>query len=403
MDLGFSPEEEEFRAEVRSYLQQNIRACIREAVLEEQPLPREWNVEAQQILNRAGYAVPHWPVEWGGRDWSAVKRAILTEEIDSMGVPRPLPFNVALIGPVIAAFGSEEQKRRFLPAIANLDMWFCQGFSEPDAGSDLASLKTSAVREGDGYRVNGQKTWTTYAQHADWIFCLVRTSREERKQQGISMMVMPMNSPGITVRPIRSIDGIHHINEVFLDDVHVPAEHLIGEEGRGWDYAKYLLGQERTSMGNVGFSRRRLARIRARASQTQSRGCRIDEPAFRRRLTWAEIELQALSITQMRVIDEGSAGDTGSAGPDPKTSILKMKGAEMLQRASELLLDTMGPEAMCNGASLEGGDPLTEEGSERSAIVSAYFGSRKYSIFGGSNEIQRNILAKAVLGLGKRT
>ncbi|RYY32869.1 MAG: hypothetical protein EOP59_18475, partial [Sphingomonadales bacterium] len=298
MDLQLTPAERDFRAEVRDHLRTHMPQRIRDAVYEEKPLPRDWMVEAQRVLNRAGYAVPHWPVEWGGRDWSPVQRAILAEEIDRNACPKPLAFNTALVGPVIAAFGSEDQKRRFLPAIANLDLWFCQGFSEPGAGSDLASLKTAAVREGDHYRINGQKIWTTYAHEADWIFCLVRTDNSGRKQQGISFILIDMATPGITVRPIPTIDGYHHVNEVFFDDVRVPAENIVGEEGCGWEYAKYLLGQERTSMGNVGFSRRRLERARALAEASGL----IDDPAFRRRLTLAEIERKALEVTQMRVV-----------------------------------------------------------------------------------------------------
>ena len=392
MDLSFTEDERRFRDDVRRTLIEQVPQRIRDAVREEKPLPRDWMVEAQQILNRNGYAVPHWPQAWGGRDWSAVQRAILAEEIDRAGVPKPLAFNVALVGPVIAAFGSEEQKRRFLPAIANLDMWFCQGFSEPGAGSDLASLKMTAVREGDRYRVSGQKIWTTYAHEADWIFCLVRTGQGGRKHEGISFLLIDLATPGIEVRPIRTIDGYHHLNEVFFDDVRVPADHLVGEEGKGWDYARYLLGQERTSMGNVGFSRRRLDRVREIA------GPLLDDPAYRRRLTWAEIELKALEITQMRVVANERPP---SAGPDPKTSILKVKGGEVLQTAAELLLDALGPEALTAGFPEGAGQELFQGLDARSGIVSAYFSSRKYSIFGGANEIQRNILAKAVLGMGK--
>ncbi|KQX17607.1 MULTISPECIES: acyl-CoA dehydrogenase family protein [unclassified Sphingomonas] len=392
MDLSFTEDERHFREAVRWTLVERVPRRIRDAVREEKPLPREWTVEAQRILNREGYAVPHWPLQWGGRDWSAVKRAILAEEIDRAGVPKPLPFNVALVGPVIAAFGSDEQKRRFLPPIANLDMWFCQGFSEPGAGSDLASLRMEAVREGDHYRVSGQKIWTTYAHKADWIFCLVRTGKGGRKHEGISFLLIDLATPGIEVRPIRTIDGYHHLNEVFFEDVRVPAENLVGEEGKGWDYARYLLGQERSSMGNVGFSRRRLDRAREIA------GPLLDDPAWRRRLTWAEIELKALEITQMRVVANERPP---SAGPDPKTSILKVKGGELLQVAAELQLDALGPEALTAGVPEGAGETLFQGLDARSAIVSAYFSSRKFSIFGGANEIQRNILAKAVLGLGK--
>jgi alkylation response protein AidB-like acyl-CoA dehydrogenase len=394
MKLQFTDDERHFRAEVRATLLANVPEHIRQAVYEEKPLPREWVIEAQQILNRAGYAVPHWPVDHGGQPWSAVQRAILTEEIDRNAVPKPLAFNVALVGPVIAAFGNAEQKRRFLPAIANLDMWFCQGFSEPGAGSDLAALKTAAVRDGEIYRVNGQKIWTTYAHEADWIFCLVRTDSSGRKQQGISFLLIDMATPGITVRPIRTIDGYHHVNEVFFDDVQVPVANLIGEEGRGWDYAKFLLGQERTSMGNVGFARRRLDRVRARAA---ARGM-LSDPAFAHRLKLAEIELKALEITQMRVVASERAP---GAGVDPKVSILKIKGGEMLQTAAALLVETLGPDALTAGFP-EDAETREFQGLETdSAILSAYFSARKYSIFGGSSEVQRGILAKAVLGLGR--
>ncbi|MES2497375.1 MAG: acyl-CoA dehydrogenase family protein [Pseudomonadota bacterium] len=392
MELSFTDDERSFRAEVRRTLIDQVPERIRQAVREEKPLPRDWMIEAQQVLNRNGYATPHWPQAWGGRDWSAVKRAILAEEIDRAGVPKPLAFNVALVGPVIAAFGSDEQKRRFLAPIANLDMWFCQGFSEPGAGSDLASLKMAAVREGDQYRVSGQKIWTTYAHEADWIFCLVRTGQGGRQHEGISFLLIDLATPGIEVRPIRTIDGYHHLNEVFFDDVLVPAGNLVGDEGKGWDYARYLLGQERSSMGNVGFSRRRLDRVREIA------GPLLDDPAYRRRLTWAEIELKALEITQMRVVANERPP---SAGPDPKTSILKVKGGELLQTAAELLLDALGPEALTAGFPDGADDDLFQGLDARSGIVSAYFSSRKYSIFGGANEIQRNILAKAVLGMGR--
>lgn len=400
MDLGFTPAEEAFRAEVRGYLDANIRACIREAVFEERPLPREWMVEAQQVLNRAGYATPDWPTEWGGRAWNAVERAILAEEIDRCCVPKPLAFNVALVGPVIAAFGSQEQKERFLPAIANLDMWFCQGFSEPGAGSDLASLATTARRDGDFYVVDGQKTWTTYAHHADWIFCLVRTSREERKQQGISFLLIDLDTPGIEVRPIRTIDGYHHLNEVWFDGVRVPVANRVGEEGKGWAYAKYLLGRERVSMGNIGFSRRRLDRVRQLASRAGADGgALMDDPIFRRRLSLAEIDLEAIAMTQMRVVAEA---DAASDRPDPKSSILKIKGGEMLQEAAALLLDALGPQAVGAGFGGTSGSEPFEGIDALSGITSAYFSSRKYSIFGGANEIQRDILAKAVLGMGRR-
>lgn len=390
MDLAYSEEEIRFRAEVRAVLLSAVPSALRRKVMEERPLTRDEVVQSQRILNAVGYAVPHWPVEWGGKAWSPVKRAILAEEIERNAVPNPLPFNVALVGPVIAAFGTEAQKTRFLPAVANLDLWFCQGFSEPGAGSDLAALSTRAIRDGEVYRVTGQKLWTTFAHHADWMFALVRTDPDAKKQQGISFLLIDMRSPGITVRPITTIDGHHEVNEVFLDDVRVPAENLVGEENKGWDYAKYLLAHERVSIAHLGLSRRRLDRVRATAEETRvGDGVLWDDPHFRRRVWRAEIALKALEITQLRVVaDRGDAG-----GPDPKTSILKVKGSELQQLGTELMLDAIGPEA----GLADGGAP--DDDDWRTGVASAYFGNRRVSIFGGSNEIQRSIIARGILGL----
>jgi alkylation response protein AidB-like acyl-CoA dehydrogenase len=268
MDLRFTPEEVAFRDDLRRFFRTEIPAEIRRKVAEGRHLSKEDIVASQRILNAQGLAVPHWPAEWGGRDWTPVQRYIYTEELQRAAVPLPLQFNVYMVGPVIAAFGSEEQKRRFLPATANLDIWWCQGFSEPGAGSDLASLKTRAERQGDRYVVNGQKAWTTLGQHADWIFCLVRTDREARKQRGISFLLIDMKTPGITVRPTVTIDGAHEVNEVFFDDVEVPAENLVGEENRGWDYAKFLLANERTGIARIGLSKQRIARAKRLARET---------------------------------------------------------------------------------------------------------------------------------------
>lgn len=388
MDLQFTAGESRFRAQVREFLLANIPASIRQKVMQERALSRDEMVESHRILNAAGYAVPHWPVEWGGRDWSPVERAILMEEIEYNAVPNPLPFNTALVGPVIAAFGTEAQKRRFLPGIANLDLWFCQGFSEPNAGSDLASLATRAVLDGDSYRVSGQKLWTTYAHYADWMFALVRTDPLAKRQQGITFILIDMKSPGVTVRPIRTIDGLHSVNEVFLDDVSVPVENRVGEENRGWDYAKFLLSSERVSIAHLGLSKRRLERVRRiAAEQRRGSGVLWDDPDFRRAVIAAEVALKALEITQFRVLAQQKAGSTQL---DPKTSLLKIKGSELQQRATQLLLDAVGPAGV--GSSGDTGDWL-------SAVAPAYFGYRKVSIFGGSNEIQRTILAKSILGL----
>ncbi|HZG92449.1 MAG TPA: acyl-CoA dehydrogenase family protein, partial [Pseudonocardia sp.] len=260
MRLQLSPEDEAFREEMRTFFTTQVPRSIRDTVAARRHPSREEYVQAQRILNAAGLAVPHWPVEWGGRDWTPLQRHIWREEMQLACVPEPLPFNTGMIGPVLAAFGNEQQKQRFLPATANLDIWWCQGFSEPDAGSDLASLRTTAVREGDEYIVNGQKTWTTLGQYADWIFCLVRTDpTAAKKQRGISLLVFPMDTTGVTLRPIELIDGGFEVNEVFFDNVRVPAENLVGEENRGWDYAKFLLGNERAGIARVGFTKRLLA------------------------------------------------------------------------------------------------------------------------------------------------
>src|SRR5919112_3017049 len=345
MDLRFTPEEVAFRDDLRRFFRTEIPAEIRRKVAEGRHLSKEDIVASQRILNAQGLAVPHWPAVWGGRDWTPVQRYIYTEELQRAAVPLPLQFNVYMVGPVIAAFGSEEQKRRFLPATANLDIWWCQGFSEPGAGSDLASLKTRAERQGDRYVVNGQKAWTTLGQHADWIFCLVRTDREARKQRGISFLLIDMKTPGITVRPTITIDGAHEVNEVFFDDVEVPVENLVGEENRGWDYAKFLLGNERTGIARVGVSKERIRRIKDLASKVESNGKPVlEDQGFREKLAACEIELKALELTQLRVVaDEGKHG---KGKPNPASSVLKIKGSEIQQTTTELLMEVIGPFAL---------------------------------------------------------
>jgi alkylation response protein AidB-like acyl-CoA dehydrogenase len=305
-----------------------------------------------------------------------------------------------MVGPVIAQFGSEEQKQRFLPRAANLDDWWCQGFSEPGAGSDLASLRTRAVRDGDHYVVSGQKTWTTLAQHADWIFCLVRTDIAAKKQEGISFLLIDMTSPGVVVRPIITVDGRHEVNEVFFDEVKVPLANLVGEENKGWDYAKFLLGHERTGIARIGITKQRLARVKAIAKVTPAgEGTVWDNPAFRARHTMAEVELKALEITQMRVVSQM----THKAGPgsNAAASILKIKGSELQQTATELLLEAAGPHAIVfrdRRGEERSNDPLAEL-EWASLAAQTYFNYRKVTIYGGSNEIQRNIIAKQLLGL----
>ncbi|MBV8913838.1 MAG: acyl-CoA dehydrogenase family protein, partial [Acetobacteraceae bacterium] len=299
--------------------------------------------------------------------------------------------------PVIAEFGSTEQKQRFLPRAANLDDWWCQGFSEPGAGSDLASLRTSARRDGDRYVVNGQKTWTTLAQYADWIFCLVRTDPAAKKQQGISFLLIDMKTPGIEVRPIQTIDGGREVNEVWLDDVRVPAENLIGQENKGWDYAKFLLGNERTGIARVGVSKARIRRIKQLAALERV-GDRplIEEPHFREKIAAVEVELKALEMTQLRVVAEERKRERGK--PNPASSILKLKGSELQQATTELLMDVVGPYVLPYDDTDHGSNepPIGPEYAAEAAPT--YFNWRKISIYGGSNEIQRNIIAKAILG-----
>jgi alkylation response protein AidB-like acyl-CoA dehydrogenase len=303
-------------------------------------------------------------VAWGGKDWSPVQRYIFVEELQAAAVPQPLGFNVNMVGPVIATFGSEAQKQRFLPATASLDIWWAQGFSEPGAGSDLASLKTTARREGDHFILNGQKTWTTLGQYADWIFVLARTDPAARKkQEGICFILVDMKTPGITLRPIITIDGGHEVNEVFFDEVKVPAENLVGELNKGWDYAKFLLSNERIGIARIGMTKERLARVKRLAQETPAgEGMVWDDPDFRRRLAWSEIELKALEITQMRVV---AAQRTRAADkPDPSSSILKIKGSEIQQQATQLLMEVAGPYAMPRPDADEEGLNLPSVGPE---------------------------------------
>jgi pimeloyl-CoA dehydrogenase large subunit len=392
MDLSFTPEEVAFRDEVRRFFRTEIPAGIRRKVSEGRRLEREDYVTSQRILNGRGWAAPHWPIEHGGQDWSAVQRYIFMEELMQAAVPIPLQFNCFMVGPVIATFGTEAQKQRFLARAANLDDWWCQGFSEPGAGSDLASLKTRAVRNGDHYVVDGQKTWTTLGQYANWMFCLVRTDPEARKQAGISFLLIDMASPGISVRPIITIDGKHEVNEIFLDGVKVPVENLVGEENKGWDYAKFLLANERTGIARIGMSKERIARIKRLAKETPAgAGTMWDDMEFRARLASVEIELKALEITQMRVVAAQATRDP--TRPDPASSILKIKGSELQQATTELLVELAGPGAIGTSRADHSAADWVD------AALPTYFNMRKVSIYGGSNEIQHNVIAKALLGL----
>jgi alkylation response protein AidB-like acyl-CoA dehydrogenase len=391
MQLELSAEDAAFRDEMRTFFTTEVPQDIRDAVAGRRELTKEQVVRSQRTLNAAGLAVPHWPEEWGGRGWSALRRHIWHEEMQRACVPPPLAFNASMVGPVIATFGSQEQKERFLAKTANLDIWWSQGFSEPDAGSDLASLRTSAVREGDHYVVNGQKTWTTLGQHGDWIFCLVRTDPAVKKQAGISFLLIDMTTPGVTVRPIELIDGGHEVNEVWFSDVRVPAENLVGEENKGWDYAKFLLGNERVGVAPVGATKRVLARAKewARSVPTGEGTSLLDDPLTAARVAELENQLLALELTALRV-----AANSADGRPHPASSVLKLRGTELQQAVSELVLDLAGPDSLASGA---GDSSALPEWARRSAPV--YLNLRKASIYGGSNEIQRQIIAGTILGL----
>lgn len=382
MRLRLTQEEAAFREEMRTFFTTEIPQHVRDTVAAGRHVEKDDYVETMRIMNAAGLAVPNWPVEWGGRDWTPLQRHLWHEEMQLACVPPPLAFNANMIGPVIAHFGSQEQKERFLPPTANLDIWWAQGFSEPNAGSDLASLSTRAVRDGDDWIVNGQKTWTTLGQHADWIFCLARTDTTVKKQAGISMLLFPMDSPGVTLRPIELIDGGFEVNEVFFDDVRVPHEFLVGEENQGWTQAKFLLGNERVGVAPVGATKRVLARLKDVAGETGALG----DPLTAARFVELENELLALELTALRVVANSADGR-----PHPASSILKLKGTELQQAVSELAVDLAGPLSLASGSS------TVPEWAALSGPT--YLNLRKASIYGGSNEIQRQIIAGTILGL----
>ncbi len=399
MDFDFSPEELAFRDEVRAFLAGSFPADLKEKVDAGVRLGKDELVRWQKILYEKGWAAPTWPVEHGGTGWTPVQRHIFSTEMGLLGAPEPVPFGMKMVAPVLMAYGSEEQRRRFLPDILKSDAWWCQGYSEPNAGSDLASLKTVASREGGEYVVNGAKTWNTYGQHADWIFCLVRTDGSVKRQEGISFLLIDMRSPGVSVRPIVLIDGHAEVNEVFFDDVRVPAENLVGEENKGWTYAKMLLTHERTNIADIPRSKRRLRALRRAAAETaDGRGGRLlDDPVFRHRVAELEIELEAVECAELRALAALSVGKA----PGPESSILKIAGTETAQRISELFVDL----AAWNGLPFvpeQFEDGFTGEAVGPDGLASAvltYLNHRKLSIYGGTNEVQRNIICKAVLGL----
>jgi len=400
MDSLFSASEIAFREELRRFFRSAVPDGMRRKVRLGQNLSAQEIRDWHRILDAKGWAAPAWDPAWGGTGWNPMQIHMYREELHMACAPTPFAINISLAGPLIIAFGSDEQKARFLPGIKNLDYWFAQGFSEPDAGSDLASLRTHAVRDGDSYVVTGQKAWTTLAQHANWMFTLVRTSSEARKQDGLTFLLIDMSSPGVTVRPVISIDRDHHVNEVFLDNVRVPVANRVGEEGRAWSYTKYLLTQERVIGARAAMTKLKIAKIKEAAARLVEDGVPLsDRPWLQTRLAALEVELTALEITTIRVLAEmqSRAAETF----DPKSSMLKLKGSELYQRADELLVDVLGPLGLpYSPGFLQGEDDAEALVPDWACTaMQKYFLNRATTIYAGSAEVQHNILAKAILAL----
>jgi alkylation response protein AidB-like acyl-CoA dehydrogenase len=400
MNLEFSPEENAFRAEARQFIQENYPREVRAKQDAREPLTKDEYLAWQRVLARRGWAAPSWPREFGGTDWTPIQKHIWSDELARADCLPQLPFGVSMLGPMLWTFGTPEQKQKFLPPIYKGETWWCQGYSEPGAGSDLANLSTRAERvtDPDGreyYLVNGQKTWTTLAQFADWGFFLVRTDPKAKPQAGITFLLIDMTSPGVSVRPIVTLDGGSEINDVFLDNVKVPVENRVHQENQGWTVAKALLAHDRTEIARVARSKRNLEKLRhmAAGAPSDSGGSLLGDPAFRRKLAELEIELTALEYSELRTLADEASG----RGPGPESSILKIKGTEIQQRLQELALEAAGNYA---APFLRGlGGNLGVGPDEAVGVAPDYFNGRKTSIYGGSNEIQRNIIAKVVLGL----
>ena len=398
MDLNYSPADDAYRADIRAWLDGNLPQALRAKVLDHKRLSRDDYASWHKLLGTRGWSVVAWPKEYGGPGWDATQRHIWDEECARIGAPGVLPFGVSMVAPVIMKYGSDAQKAYYLPRILDGTDWWCQGYSEPGSGSDLASLRTRAERQGDHYVVNGQKTWTTLGQFADMMFCLVRTDTGAKKQEGISFLLIDMKTPGITVRPIITLDEDHEVNEVFLEDVKVPVENLVGEENRGWTYAKYLLGHERTGIARVGQSKRELVFLKRLAADQKKGGVSLlNDPVFSAKIAALEIEMMALEVTVQRVV----ASEANGRGPGPEASMLKIKGTEVQQALTELMVEAVGPQAAAfDPAYLEGEREHSLAGDDDAAPLAAYyFNFRKTSIYGGSNEIQKNIIAQMILGL----
>ena len=393
MDLNYSAEELAFRDQVRAWLDANLPDDLRRKVADYERLSKDDLMRWHRILAKAGWVAPAWPREWGGTGWNVAQRYIFEEECGYVGTPPLIPFGLTMCAAVLLRFGTEAQKKRFLPRIYKGDDFWCQGYSEPGSGSDLASLKTKAARHEDHYVVNGQKTWTTLAHYADWIFCLVRTdANAEKRQEGISFLLIDMKTPGISVRPLILMDGEHEVNEVFFDDVKVPVENRVHEEGKGWTVAKYLLGHERLTTGRIGASKRELAKLKEIASKQMKDGRPLMRDArFRDKVSRLEVELTALEITNLRFLDQLRGGRVLG----PEVSMLKIKGTEIQQTLTELMMQALGPLAQ-PFRSLDGAGDFDEFAA---GLAPRYCNFRKTTIYAGSNEIQRNIISKAILGL----
>jgi alkylation response protein AidB-like acyl-CoA dehydrogenase len=402
MDLAFTPEEQQFRTEIRTWVSANLPPDISHKVHHALRLTREDYQRWAKILGSKGWLGHGWPQQFGGPGWTAVQKHLFEEECARAGAPRVIPFGPVMVAPVIMAFGTPEQQQRFLPGIASGEVWWSQGYSEPGSGSDLASVKTRAelvaTSHGNRYLVNGQKTWTTLAQHGDWIFCLVRTSTEGKPQMGISFLLIDMKSPGVTVRPIVLLDGEAEVNEVFFDNVEVPTNNLIGEENKGWTYAKHLLSHERTNIADVNRAKRELERLK-RIAQAEG----VYDPAqggataqrFRDEIAKLEVDVVALEMLVLRVL---SAEKSGKNSLDI-AGLLKIRGSEIQQRYSELMMLAAGPQALpLIGEAMESGWQGEAAISAHAPLASTYFNMRKTTIYGGSNEVQRNIVAQTVLG-----
>lgn len=393
MDLAFTPEEQAFREEIRSWVRANLPEDIAHKVRNDLHLTRDDMQRWAKILGKKGWLGYGWPKEFGGPGWSAVQKHLFEEECALAGTPRIVPFGPVMVAPVIMAYGTPQQQQRFLPGIASGEVWWSQGYSEPGSGSDLASVKTRAERVGDKYIVNGQKTWTTLGQYGEWIFCLVRTSNEGKPQTGISFLLVDMKSPGVTVRPIKLLDGSHEVNEVFFDNVEVPADQLIGEENKGWTYAKHLLSHERTNIADVNRAKRELERLK-RIAKTEGVW---EDQRFRDQIALLEIDVIALEMLVLRVLSAEKSGKN----PLDIAGLLKIKGSEIQQRYSELMMLAAGPYALpyiqeAMEAGYQGDFPGDVLGN--APLAATYFNMRKTTIYGGSNEVQRNIVAQTVLG-----